>query len=191
MDKEPDQNRFNLFLSWLSSDRDEAGRKYERMRRRLIFMLECRGCHRADEITDVALDRFMKRLPEIRDTYQGDPMAYLCVIARNVQLEHMRKPEQPLPDNIDKIPIDEDDPDEHEDLMHHCLEKCLNEFDLPTRKLLLAYYEEEKQAKINFRKTLAKSMGIAGNALRLRVHRLRKTLELCMNNCLGVDEPAK
>jgi len=191
MDKEPDQDRFNLFLSWLSSDRDEAGRKYEDMRRRLIFMLECRGCNRAAEIADVALDRFMKRLPEIRDTYQGDPMAYLCVIARNVQLEYMRKPEQPLPDNIDKIPIDDDPTDEHEDLMHECLEKCLKEFDLPNRKLLLAYYEEEKQAKINFRKTLAKSMGIAGNALRLRVHRLRNTLELCMNNCLGVDEPAK
>jgi DNA-directed RNA polymerase specialized sigma24 family protein len=191
MDMEPNEDRFNPFLSWLSSDREEAGRKYEDMRRRLIFMLECRGCNRAEEIADVALDRFMKRLPEIRDTYQGDPVSYLCVIARNVHLEYTRKPEQPLPDNIDKIPDDEDNPDEFEELMHECLERCLKEFDLTNRKLLLAYYEEEKQAKINFRKSLAKNMGIAGNALRLRVHRLRRALELCMNNCLGVREPAK
>ena len=191
MDKEPDEDRFNLFLSWLSSDRDEAGRKYVDMRRRLIFMLECRGSNRAGEIADEALDRFIKRLPEIRDTYKGDPVPYVCVIARNVQLEFNRKQEQPLPENIDTIPIDNEEPDELEEHMHECLEKCLNEFDLTNRKLLLAYYEEEKQAKIDFRKTLAKTMGIAGNALRLRVHRLRRTLELCMNECLGVDVPAK
>ena len=191
MDKEPREDSFNLFLSWLSSDRDEAGRKYEDMRRRLIFMLECRGCNRAEEIADEAFDRFMKRLPEMRDTYQGDPVPYLCVIARNVHLEYTRKPEQPLPDNIDKIPLDEDEPDELKEHMHECLEECLNKFEPTNQKLLLAYYEEEKQAKIDFRKTLAKSMGIAGNALRLRVHRLRRTLELCMNDCLGIDAPAK
>lgn len=191
MDKEPDEDRFNLFLSWLSSDRDEAARKYEDMRRRVIIMLECRGCNRAEEIVDEAFDRFVKRLPEILETYQGDPVRYLCVIARNVHLEYMRKQEQPLPDNIDKIPTDGDEPDELEELMHECLERCLNEFDPTNRKLLLAYYEEEKQAKINFRKTLAKTMGIAGNALRLRVHRLRRTLEMCLNECLGANVPAK
>src|SRR5215216_7136658 len=90
MAKEPDEDRFNLFLSWLSSDRDEAARKYEDMRRRVIIMLECRGCNRGDEIADEAFDRFVKRLPEILETYQGDPVRYLCVIARNVHLEYMR-----------------------------------------------------------------------------------------------------
>jgi DNA-directed RNA polymerase specialized sigma24 family protein len=187
MDKELNEEAFNVFLSWLSSDRDEAGKKYEQMRCRIIIMLECRGCTRAEEDCDEALDRFGKRLPEIRDTYQGDPLPYVCVIARNVHLEHLRKENLPLPDDFDKVAPDghRDETDELEERMHECLDKCLDEFDPTNRKLLLDYYEEEKQAKINFRKRLATSMGIAANALRLRVHRLRRSLETCMDKCLA------
>lgn len=191
MDKELNEEAFNAFLSWLSSDRDEAGRKYESMRYRVIIMLECRGCTRADEDCHEAFNRFINRLPELRHTYVGDPVPYVCVIARNVHLEHIRKENVPLPDNFD-LPADnhnKEEPDELEELMHECLDKCLDEFEPTNRKLLLEYYEEEKQAKINFRKKLASSMGIAANALRIRIHRLRKTLELCMNECLGANVP--
>lgn len=192
MDKELNEEAFNAFLSWLVPDREEAGKKYEAMRYRVILMLECRGCTRADEDCDEAFNRFIKRLPELRDTYVGDPAPYICVIARNVHLEHIRKEHLQLPDDFD-IPVDKHngEPDELEELMHECLDKCLDEFDQTNRKLLLDYYEEEKQAKINFRKKLAKSMGIAANALRLRIHRLRGALELCMNKCIETKVPSE
>jgi DNA-directed RNA polymerase specialized sigma24 family protein len=185
MDKELNQEPFNLFLSWLSPDPDAAGKKYEDMRRRLIIMLECRACVRAEEIADEAFDRFVRRLPELRQQYHGDPLPYLCVIARNVHLEDLRKQHLPLPDDLNKVPAEEKETDELGELMHECLDRCMNEFDSKSRKLLLEYYGQEQQAKINFRKTLAKSMGIAANALRLRIHRLRGALETCMNECLG------
>ena len=34
---------FDLFLSWLDADRDQAAFKYEALRRRLIVFFDCRG----------------------------------------------------------------------------------------------------------------------------------------------------
>jgi hypothetical protein len=51
------------------------------------------------------------------------------------------------------------------------------------------YYLNDKQDKIDFRKKLARQLGIAANALRLRVHRLRTNVHTCLTNCLGADFP--
>jgi DNA-directed RNA polymerase specialized sigma24 family protein len=52
------------------------------------------------------------------------------------------------------------------------------------RELVLEYYRDEKRAKINHRKELAERMGIAPNALRIRAHRIRLTLQQCVRACL-------
>ena len=52
------------------------------------------------------------------------------------------------------------------------------------RKLVLQYYQEEKQAKIDHRKLLAEQLGIALNALRIRAHRIRASLQECVQNCV-------
>jgi hypothetical protein len=70
-DWELTEESFDLFLSWLSEDREVAGRKYEDIRRRLITILECRRCTQPEEIADEALNRFIRRLPELIHTYSG------------------------------------------------------------------------------------------------------------------------
>ena len=60
---------------------------------------------------------------------------------------------------------------------------------MKSRDLLMDYYQNDKQDKIDFRKTLARQLGIAANALRLRVHRLRTNVHTCLSNCLGADFP--
>jgi DNA-directed RNA polymerase specialized sigma24 family protein len=52
------------------------------------------------------------------------------------------------------------------------------------RNLVLKYYQEEKRARIDHRKRLAEKLGIAVNALRIRAHRIRASLEECVQKCL-------
>lgn len=186
------EESFNLFLSWLAPDRDSAGKKYEAIRRRLIVMLDGRGCADSEALADETINRFIRRLPELIDSYTGDPVPYLCVIARHVHLEQLRKQTQPLPENLpDPRPARRQEEDDTEDRAYECLEKCLDKLGAQSRGLVLDYYQEERQAKIAFRKILAKRLGIATNALRIRIHRIRTTLESCMNDCLGADLPAE
>lgn len=188
-DWELTEESFNLFLSWLSADRDAAGRKYEDIRRRLIAILECRGSAQPEEVADEALNRFIRRLPELIETYSGDPFPYILVIARNVQHEREKKQALPLPENLDEVPAEPVETDELDERVHKCLDQCLGKLEPKSRSLLMDYYQNDKQDKIDFRKTLAKQLGIAANALRLRVHRLRNNVHTCLDNCLGPDFP--
>ena len=189
-DWELTEESFNLFLSWLSADRDTAGRKYEDIRRRMILILECRGCTQGEEVADEAINRFIRRLPELIKTYKGDPFPYILVIARNIQHEFEKKKVLPLPDNIE-LSADPVEIDEADQLVHDCLDKCLGLLEGQSRDLLLDYYLNDKQKKIDFRRRLAKQLGIAVNALRIRVHRLRRSVHTCMNKCLGTSVRAE
>ena len=188
-DWELTEESFDLFLSWLSEDREVAGRKYEDIRRRLITILECRACTQPEEIADEALNRFIRRLPELIHTYSGEPFPYILVIARNVQHEKNKKQPLPLPDNLDEVAAEPLETDEVAERVHDCLDKCLSKLAPKSRTLLMDYYQNEKQDKIDFRKILAQQLGIAANALRLRVHRLRTNVHACMSSCLGPDFP--
>jgi hypothetical protein len=55
--------------------------------------------------------------------------------------------------------------------------------------LVLEYYRQERKAKIDHRKLLAAELGIAVNALRIRAHRIRRSLEQCVHTCLE-QQPA-
>lgn len=191
-DWELTEESFNLFLSWLSKDRDTAGKKYEDIRRRLIVMLNARGCRRPAEVADEAINRFIRRLPEMIDSYKGDPVPYLCVIARNVHREVVKTDPVPLDENgYDAIATASQDEESLAEQLDECLQRCLSKLESRSRELVLSYYQNDKQAKIDFRKRLAKAMGIAANALRIRIHRIRAVLEVCLDDCLGPEAPTK
>jgi hypothetical protein len=58
------------------------------------------------------------------------------------------------------------------------------------RELLVEYYRDDRRAKIDHRKELAARLGIAQNALRIRVYRLRATVQECVYACLEPGLPA-
>ena len=62
---------------------------------------------------------------------------------------------------------------------------------LPKSRFGLAVTEfvdkEDKHAKIVHRKELAGRLGIAVNALRIKAHRIRVSLQVCVENCLGQE----
>jgi hypothetical protein len=59
------QEGFDGLLTWLSPDREQAGRKYEEIRLRLIKIYTRRGCTTPEELADEVFNRVTKKLPEI------------------------------------------------------------------------------------------------------------------------------
>ena len=69
--------------------------------------------------------------------------------------------------------------------------KCLDSLPEHSRQLVLDYYQGEKQAMIDRRKTLADALGIPMNALRLRVNRIRNQLQNCVKLSTSRTGPAR
>lgn len=178
-------NNFDELLGWLHPDRDQAGRKYEDIRRRLIRIFIHRGCTTAEDLADETIVRVTRKVREIRATFNpdDDPALYFYGVARNVYREYLkRRPEPSLPTPAPAAP-----PDEPDDVTPHydCLEKCLKHLTPQNRELILEYYQSEEGPKIESRKKLAGRFELALNALRIRTHRIRAELKKCVQECLG------
>lgn len=185
---EPTTEVFDQFLTWLDPDRECAGQRYEHIRRTLIIIFRSRGCLECEELADETINRVIRRVPEIAPTYVGDPVRYFCAVAHKLHLErriHLNK--QPI--SLETLAKDLPAPDSlttarEEELEYKCLERCLEQLPPEQRELILQYYQETKQAKIDYRKSLAERLGIALNALRIRAYRIRTELQKCLEGCL-------
>jgi RNA polymerase sigma factor (sigma-70 family) len=172
------QDAFDKFLAWLSPNREQAANKYEEIRRKLIKIFACRGCAEAEDLADETINRVIRRMQEMIDSYVGDPALYFYGVARNVHLEYVRK-SPPV------LPLPPADPPQQKEREWECLESCLERLSKENRRLVLEYYKAERRAKIDHRKEMADRLGIAPNALRIRMHRIRASLQECVVGCLN------
>ena len=125
------------------------------------------------------INRVMKKLPEIRDTYVGDPVRYFHGVARNVMRETLRRREiatEAVPGFLDEVASHTDEYD--------CLAKCLRFLSREKRELILDYHIYEGREKVQHHRQMAEELGISEGALRGRAHHLRGTLEKCVRECL-------
>lgn len=179
------QDEFNAMLAWLDPDWERAGTKYETIRVRLIKILTCRGCPSPEELADETINRVASKVPEIVGTWEGDPSLYFYKVAQNIFLEWrrvtIRQVDVPV-EEAQSVPAVAAASDEIAE--HDCLERCLQQLAEGERTLMLEYYRQQGQAKIDHRKKLATEMGIAVNALRIRAHRIRRSLRQCVLDCL-------
>lgn len=169
---------FEDLLAWLDPNRDVAGQKYENIRRGLIKIFISNGCHSVEDKADEAINRVANKLNQIRDDYEGDPALYFYGVAKKIVHEDWRRPQVAASTPAQAWTDDDVEPE------YECLERCLEKLTNENRKLVLTYYQEEKRAKIDNRRILAESMGIALNALRIRAYRIRSSLELCVRTCV-------
>jgi RNA polymerase sigma factor (sigma-70 family) len=181
------QEAFDGFLGWLDTDREQAGRKYEEIRQKLIKIFICRGCTVADDLADETINRVARKVPEFRDTYVGDPVHYFYGVAHNIHLEYLRKKREA---ELALVPPPPPSRCDDTELEYECLEECMAKLPPEHRKLVLEYYQEEKRAKIEHRKRLAEQLGIDLNALRIRAYRIRAGLHDCIRECLRHSEAA-
>jgi DNA-directed RNA polymerase specialized sigma24 family protein len=172
------QESFNALLAWLGSEREEAGRKYEAIRLRLIKIFACRGCYEPEDLADETINRVSKRLKEIESDYSGDPARYFYGVANKVHLEYLRRKPVPVPPVVPE-------PSEDIEKEYQCLERCMQKLSPDNRTLVLGYYQEEKRLKIDHRRMLAEQLGIALNALRIRACRIRASLQECVQTCVN------
>jgi DNA-directed RNA polymerase specialized sigma24 family protein len=173
------QEAFDKLLAWLAANRDEAGKKYEDIRRRLIKIFTCRGCSMAEELADETFNRVTLKIDVIAQDYVGDPALYFYGVANKIYLEYLRTSSRPSPPQPNATQSDEVEEE------YDCLERCMQQLPQSQRQLILDYYREDKRAKIDYRKELADKLGIALNALRIRAYRIRAEMQACMEQCMA------
>ncbi len=171
------QEAFDKLLDWLDSDREQAGIKYEEIRRRLIKIFTGRGCEDSEDLADETINRVTSKLDEIKLEFQGDRARYFYGVANKVLMEYQRPKPSPPP-----TPSPSDSTRSEQE--SRCLEDCIAGLSEENRYLLLEYYGAEGKDKIEKRKRLAKKLGIAPNALRIRAYRIRLALQQCVEKCI-------
>jgi RNA polymerase sigma factor (sigma-70 family) len=180
------QEMFDELLAWLDSNREDAGRKYEEIRRSLVKLFAWRKCSDAEGMADATINIVARKVCQIRGTYEGKPNLYFYGVAR--KLMHECQNSRTVLVALDDVEAKEtsvvDDTDEEIEQVDECLSKCLETLDPGERELVLAYYQKDGQAKIDLRQELAKRLGIDTNALRVRIYRTRRLLARCIENCL-------
>jgi RNA polymerase sigma factor (sigma-70 family) len=195
-DWELTREAFYRFLDWLDADREEAGRKYEIIRRGLIAIFNSRGCSTSEELADETIDRAARQLSSIESSYEGDPAKYLHGIARLVTLEYFNRqvkkyggpPPEDMPDPSQPGATDEED---ERETLSRCLQNCLKKLKPEKRKMFILYYREGNRLNLDHRKSLAEQFGCSINALRIQMHRLNEELRRCVIDCREQTTPEK
>ena len=182
---------FEGLLRSLDADRERAGEKYEQTRRKLIEFFEARGCHAPVEHADETINRVARKIYEGEEIQ--DVARYFYGVARLLWMELLReRAKNPVP--LDAVaPPSTRSTKETEEIEEEraererrvgCFETCLEQFTPDNRTFIIAYYREEKGAKIESRKAQADALGVSLNALRLRACRIKSILEKCVKQCV-------
>jgi DNA-binding NtrC family response regulator/DNA-directed RNA polymerase specialized sigma24 family protein len=173
------QESFNSLLSFLDPDPEVAGNKYQLIYRKLLRYFERYEIASPDALADEVINRVAIRADQIKDTYEGDPTRYFFGVANRVHSQYRKRR------RLITMPIvGTESHVESEDEEFVCLERCLQELSAENRDLVLSYYQEEKAIRLASRKKLAEELGINATALRVRVHRIKLTLQSCILECL-------
>lgn len=180
---------FEALLRFLNPDRDQAAVKYEEIRHRLVRLFEWRGFGVAEDLADETMDRVARRLLEGVDVRSADPYGYFCGVAHLVSKEVSRRTarERAALEREEWQPTVPTGNGEEEDGRLACLRHCLERLPDDQRLLVLRYHQEDDH--IRSRQTLSQELGVPMNALRIRVHRVRRKLEECVAACLRAGSP--
>jgi RNA polymerase sigma factor (sigma-70 family) len=173
-------------LAWLNPDREVAASMYVQLRHDLAKIFTYRCCADPEGLTDEVFDRVAKKVHEVRPTYEGDPRLYFRAVANNLVKEDLKRVKTQVP--LEGIDLPEPTTHQREQEktveMEECLQTCLQKISDENRELIVSYYAKEKQAKIDHRRELAQRFGISVETLRVKVYRIRISLQECIERCL-------
>ena len=183
---------FEEILAWLNPDREVAATMYVQLRHDLAKIFTYRGCADPEGLTDEVFDRVARKVHEVRPTYEGDPRLYFRGVANNVVMETIKKSRTEVSIEGIDLPTQKtiETKDETADI-EECLQSCLQKLSAENRELILSYYAKEKQAKIDHRSELARQFGTSVETLRVKVYRIRISLQQCIERCLKRKAPQK
>lgn len=182
------QQTLEGLLRRLGQDAEIAAEEYETIRRKLALFFEMRGHSWSDSLADETIDRVARKLDE------GEPVAnlraYFYGVAKRVLLEWERRDarERAALEAQRRLASINDHPDQQE-VRVNCLKGCLLSLPEDSRELILAYYKAGRGPSEEARKALAHRLGLSYGNLKIRAHRIRGKLEVCLNECLAAQEP--
>ncbi len=186
MDVGLNADAFAKLLNFLGEDREQAGVRYEDLRRTLIRFFEWRGAPFPEEHADETFNRVARKIGEgVKIKSVG---AYCYEVARLVCLEAFKGHDSkraPL-DDITQEPATSKitDGSLEKEMRLSCLDNCLEGLPEESRVLILQYYQDENRSLIDHRKALAQRVGLRRDALANRAQRIRDKLEQCVIACL-------
>lgn len=173
---------FQNLLDWLDENREIAAEKYEAIRLRLIKIFVIQKHFDAENLADEVFDRVCRKLKEIAQSYEGKRELYFYGVARKIHLEAQNRAKT-IELETTHFAIQNNTENEEAKIYYQCLEKCLQDLTADDRNLILNYYQNDKSAKINYRKQIAEKLGITIDNLRIKVFRLRNELKKCVLRC--------
>jgi DNA-directed RNA polymerase specialized sigma24 family protein len=168
---------FSRLLARLNTDPTLAGEEYEKLRARLIYFFERKGCRIPAELGDETINRVARKVEEgfeIEDVFK-----FSHGVARLVMLEYWNDPKREWEQLDERLSSPEPDRefDEHR---VKCMKLCLQTLPSEERDLIVKNCSLDKNGK----EELAGSLGLSINALRLRVFRIRTKLHQCREKCV-------
>lgn len=177
---------FANLLDFLDRDREQAGARYEDLRRTLIRFFEWQGAPFPEEHTDETFNRVAGKLAagaKIKNI-----RSYCYEVARLVCLEafkgHDSKRSPLETTDLESITSLQTDEGVEKEMRLSCLDNCLERLSGENRELILQYYRDDSRARIDHRKVLAQRAGLRRDALANRAQRIRDRLEQCVITCL-------
>lgn len=187
--------RFSALLERIDPDPSRAAEKVLRLRRRLDAYFRYNHCSFTDELVDRALDILATRLS---NTAVESVERYLMAIAQNlVRKAWARRRRLPLAlDEVSDRPAPASDPlrsveeSETRRLRAGCLQQCLDRLPDRSRQLFLDCQTGDKSERAEHKHRWAERLGLSPVALRVRLHRIRSSLEVCVTDCLRKRETA-
>lgn len=193
-DWEPTPEAFEKMLKWLDADSETAGKKYEKIRQKLIKLFKWRNCQPEEEYADITINRVTRRVYEGADIDVKKPYLYFHGTALNVIREYWRKQQKHKSEDIEKFPtleseennpeqqIDQDFEEQKAKEKFDCMRECLSKLPKDKRELITNYHHGERIKDV--RKALAEKMGVKMNVLRIRACRIRTSLQNCAEKCV-------
>src|SRR5262249_54916212 len=180
------ENAFERLLDHLDPDRGRAADRYEELRRILVRFFEWGGAPFPQDHTDETFDRVARKLAEgiaIENigghSYRG---------ARLVMLETRKGPEArrvSMDANFGLTSAAATSEAAEKEMRLACLDDCLGELPAESRDLIIGYYRDDRQGRIEGRRRLAEQLGVRAEALANRAQRLRDKLERCVSACVS------
>ena len=173
------------FLDWLDADREQAARKYEALRGRLVEYFSKRQCAAAEDLADDVLNAAMNHLSKQTALFLDNPLPYIFGIARNVYRHYINRQLLTSGEAGTRLPVDRRQAEEakEKETLSHCLRHCLQQLAEGERQTLLLYYLKAKNQKGKHTEEMAAHLGCTINALRLKMMRLRERLRDCITLC--------
>lgn len=172
---------FERLLQTLDPDRDRAAAAYEQLRERVMGLLRWWGASTPSELADETIDRVARNLEEGATITRGSFGAYVRGVARLVFYESLRAAKREAVLEGDVVAPEAE---QSREPALACLERCLSSLADVERKLVLSYYDLQRESKAASRKKLADDLAITPVALRIRAFRIRERLERCVSACL-------